>query len=116
MKPTQKMIDAGCGEYLRIPAESDGRTFGEKMADVFAAMSRNAPPESQELTNYKLGFATQTEERERLEAENERLREVLMDLVAVTKDELLKLPEGYRARRAIDRATAALNIQQRAEK
>lgn len=42
------------------------------------------------------------------ENENERLREMLTDLVAVTKDDLLKLPEGYRARRAIDRAIAAV--------
>lgn len=38
--------------------------------------------EEKELTNYKLGFATQTEERERLEAENERLREVIGEYIA----------------------------------
>lgn len=34
---------------------------------------------SQELTNYKLGFATQTEERERLQTENENLRDVISE-------------------------------------
>lgn len=44
------------------------------------------------------------------EATVEHLRECLSDLVDCVKDDLARLPEGYRARRAIDRAQTALNI------
>lgn len=50
--------------------------------------------------SYLLGLA---------EADGIHLREVLRGLVAATKDNLLKLPEGYVGRRAIDRAIAALS-------
>jgi hypothetical protein len=44
----------------------------------------------------------------RAEADIDHLRGVLAELVAVTRDDLQKLPDGYRARRAIDRAISAL--------
>lgn len=49
--------------------------------------------------SYLLGLA---------EAEIEDYRSILRALVACTKDDLERLPEGYRGRTAIDRAKAKL--------
>lgn len=50
------------GEKATLDVEQATKTMGEAAS---------------ELTNYKLGFATQTEKREQLEAENGRLRDVI---------------------------------------
>lgn len=44
------------------------------------------------------------------EAEIKSYHDILADLVSVVGDDLSKLPEGYRARTAIDRAKARLQI------
>lgn len=44
------------------------------------------------------------------EAEIRSYHDILAELVSVVGDDLSKLPEGYRARAAIDRAKARLQV------
>lgn len=70
-------------------------------------MTIMSPEIDRKSHSYLLGVA---------EADGMHLREVLRELIAVTKDDLLKLPDGYRGRRAIDRAIAAITAGERGEK
>lgn len=63
-----------------------------------------SPEVDRKSHSYLLGLA---------EASNEHLRDALAELVACVKDDLGRLPEGYRARRALDRAQAALTTGER---
>lgn len=56
--------------------------------------------------SYLLGLA---------EAKIEDYRWIIKELVACVKDDFERLPEGYRARRALERAQAALTSHNRAE-
>ena len=47
----------------------------------------------------------------RAESEIEALRDILSDLAACVKDDLQRLPEGYRGREALERALRILKEQ-----